>query len=63
MHAQRTPHVLVFWRPDMQRFSAFLTGVAPASAAVNAAAQMTLLPDLSKLLDIAPGFAAVSGGL
>ncbi len=49
----------MFWRPDMQRFSAFLTGLAPPSMPANPRAEMTLLPDLSKTMSIASGFGAV----
>jgi hypothetical protein len=55
---QRTPHILIFWRPDMKRYSAFLTDLAPDSLKAQSRddVQMTLLPDLSQNARMAAGF-------
>lgn len=45
---QQTPHILIFWRPDLRRYSAFLTTIAPPDAKPDPTVSMTLLPDLTK---------------
>jgi len=55
---KESPHILIFWRPDMERFSAFLTSIAPPEAPADTNAHMALLPDLSKNMDMADGFKA-----
>jgi hypothetical protein len=53
---QRTPHVLIFWRPDMGRYSAFLTAIAPPNLPARNDVKMQLLPDLSNHMAMAGPF-------
>eukprot|EP00775_Hariotina_reticulata_P005676 gene5676-5914_t len=41
-----SPHILVFWRPDISSFKAFLVNPAKSDAKVTPDAQMVLLPNL-----------------
>lgn len=55
---QITPHILIFWRPDMGRYSAFMTSIAPPDAKPDHNVTMELLPDMTHQPNMAGGFKA-----
>eukprot|EP00878_Enallax_costatus_P001016 GHUV01001150.1.p1 GENE.GHUV01001150.1~~GHUV01001150.1.p1 ORF type:complete len:631 (+),score=62.78 GHUV01001150.1:321-2213(+) len=58
-----TPHILIFWRPDVSSFTAYMIKEAPKGAKVAKNVSMTLLPDLRGQTKAAEGLKIMSSRL
>lgn len=58
-----TPHILVFWRPDIAQFKAFLVMKAKPGSKVERNAQATLLPNIKDLQKGAQAFKIMTRNL
>lgn len=60
VNLQMTPHILVFWRPDLRQYSAYLIKQAPAKSTATDA-YMTLLPNFGDASNSAASIASALG--
>lgn len=57
---QITPHILIFWRPDVSSFTAYMIRPAAPGAKLAANVSMTLLPDVRGQQKAAEGLKILS---
>lgn len=58
-----TPHILIFWRPDISSFKAYMLKPADKGAKIEANATATLLPSIAGREKGAKAFALMSSSL